>query len=136
MGNLPNTNTNPPSELTCEELGLSSEHYNKLSEMLAFYNITFDSEAYTNTLQECIGDYDEFDELLKVYNNRNKSEPNSHIMKGLFVEYISYAVPEENVIKLMVEAFKKHLLIYPNAKLIDLGCCTGVFYLAFCKTFR
>ena len=87
------------------------------------------SEDFEKECLDVINDYEKFDVLLHDYMNYMLTYNDFQCLtkRNIFVKSISYGVPSPRSIDLVVEAFKKHCLIFPNAKLIDLGSGSGVF---------
>ena len=83
----------------------------------------FDSDAYANQCIISVGNSEKFDLLLDGY---IKSKVDL-AKREVFIKYISYAVPDPLAINYVYNAYLKHINLYPNAKLIDLGAGSGVF---------
>ena len=84
--------------------------------------------SYNEFLDECKNinnDYEKFDRVLEKYISMEGFKRS--MFRDIFISYVSFAVPTHQVIEIIYQTFMKHLERYPDAKLIDLGCGSGVF---------
>lgn len=92
------------------------------------YYIKTSGQSFNQFMRECKEverDYEKFDSLLDKYTNL--SGVHRSMFADVFTHYISHGVPELETISLIKATFDKHLTLYPDARLIDLGTGSGVF---------
>lgn len=84
--------------------------------------------SYNRFLREALEvghDYEKFDALLGRFLSYGRVE--RAMVRDIFVSLFSYAIPAPATIRLLYLAWQAHVLRYPTAKLVDLGCGTGLF---------
>ena len=113
---------------TTSDIDMFAHHYQPVTQEVEdlFYIPTtgLSHNAFLKSCQEIGRDYDKLDAVVSTYLSlRHRRAPR----RGVFINYVSYAVPSPDAINIIYEAFVEHLDKFPNAKFVDLGCGSGVF---------